>query len=200
MSLSRKHLIFTCLPEQVLFYFSAFLPISYCMKHFSSFLLGLSMLLALAGCGKKSDPTPATPALSAKTTLLTTPKWRITAIVGTTTFAGQTTTADGFTNQPSCVKDNFSKFNSDLTATYDEGATKCSTSAAQTKQGTWSFNAAEDQITVVDPSVPAGSVGNTITADLLQLTATTLQIKTTNTQTVAGYTIVSTATTTYAAF
>lgn len=163
-------------------------------------LVGASLLLALAGCSKKSDPTPAAPALSAKTLLLTAPKWRITAIVGATTFNGQTITTDGFANLQSCVKDNFSKYNSDLTLIYDEGATKCSNTAPQTKPGTWSFNAAEDKLTVVDPSVPAGTTGNTITADLLQLTSTSLQVRTTNTQTVSGYTVVSTATTTYAAF
>lgn len=167
------------------------------MKHFPSFLLGLSLLLILAGCGKKGDPTPT---FSAKTVLLTAPKWRITAIVGTTTFAGQTATIDGYAGLASCQKDNFLKYNTNLTAVYDEGALKCSTSTPQSKQATWSFNTAETQITVVDPSVPAGSVGNTITADLLQLTATTMQLKTTDTQTVSGYTIVSTATTTYAAF
>lgn len=169
------------------------------MKHFSSFLLGLSLLLTMVGCGKKSDPTP-TPSFSANTVALTAPKWRITAIVGATTFAGQTTTTDGYAGLPNCQKDNFLKFNTNLTAVYDEGATKCSSSAAQSKQATWSYNSAETQLTIIDPSVPAGSVGNTITADILQLTATTLQVKTTNTQTVAGYTIVSIATTTYAAF
>ena len=162
--------------------------------------MGASLLLALAGCGKKSDPTPATPSLSAKATLLTTPKWRITAVVGTSTFSGQTITTDGYAGLASCIKDNFSKFNPDLTAISDEGATKCSPTAPQTKQGTWSFNAAEDQITTVDPSVPVGTLGNTITADLLQLTTTTLQVKTTNTQILSGLTVVTTATTTYTAF
>ena len=169
------------------------------MKYFSSFLLSLSLLFTLAGCGKKSDPTP-TPTFSANTVTLTAPKWRITAIVGTFTFAGQTTTTDGYSGLASCQKDNFLKFNTDFTAISDEGATKCSSSAAQSKQGTWSFNKAETQITIVDPSVPAGSTGNTITADILQLTATTMQLKTTNTQTSGGYTVVSTATTTYTAF
>ena len=168
------------------------------MKNFSSYLLGLSMMLAVAGCGKNSDPTPTAKPVSANTTLLTTPKWRITAIVGTTTFSGQTTSVDGYAGLANCQKDNFSKFNIDLTAISDEGATKCSTSTPQSKQGTWSFNTAETQITIVDPSVPAGSVGNTIVADILKLTSTTLQVKTTNTQTISGYTITSTATTTYA--
>ena len=170
------------------------------MKYFSTLLLSLSLFFAVTGCGKKSDPTPAAPTLSANTVTLTAPKWRISAIVGTTTFAGQTVTTDAYAGLPSCQKDNFLKYNSDLTAIADEGATKCSTSAPQSKQGTWSFNATETQITIIDPSVPAGTTGNTITADILQLTATSMRLKTTNTQTVSGYTIVSTATTTYTAF
>lgn len=170
------------------------------MAKFSTYFLCLSLALTAAGCGKKSDPTPTANPLSAKATLLTTPKWRISAIVGTTTLAGQTQTLDGYAGLQACQKDNFLKFNADLTVSYDEGGTKCSTSAPQSKPGTWSLNTAETQLTTIDPSVPSGSVGNTIVADLLQVTATTLQVKTTTTQTVSGFTIVSTATTTYTAF
>jgi hypothetical protein len=170
------------------------------MAKFSTYLLCLSLALSAASCGKKSDPTPAANPLSANATLLTTPRWRISAIVGTTTFAGQTQTIDGYAGLQACQKDNFLKFNADLTMTYDEGGTKCSTTATQAKPGTWSLNAAETQLTTIDPSVASGSIGNTIVADVLQITATTLQVKTTNTQTVSGFTVVSTATSTYTAF
>ena len=157
--------------------------------------------LGLAGCSKKADdPTPTTPPLSAKTTLLITPKWRITAIVGALTFGGQTTTTDSYANLPTCRRDDFSKFSADLTVAQDEGATRCTQTDPQTRAGTWSFNAAETQLTVIDPSKPVGTTGQTVTADLLQLTSTTLVVKTTTTQTTSGITIVTTATTTYAAF
>jgi hypothetical protein len=169
------------------------------MSKLSTYLLGVSLVLVVAACGKKDDPTP-TPSFSAKTTLLTTPKWRITAVAATTTFGTQTVTSDGYTGQPACVKDDYIKFNTDLTAVKDEGATKCSTSSPQSRPATWSFNSSETEITTVDPSVPAGSVGNTITAEVLQLTSTALQLRTTTTQTSGGFTIVSTATSTYAAF
>ena len=161
----------------------------------------LLLVLALAGCSKKADdPTPTTPALSAKATLLTTPKWRITAIAGATTFAGQTTTNDAYAGLASCRRDDFSKFNADLSVVKDEGATRCSSTDPQTKAGTWAFNAAETQLTVVDSSLPVGTLGQNITADLVQLSSTTLVVRTSTSQTVGGYTIVTTLTTTYVAF
>ncbi|MBF9235967.1 hypothetical protein I2I05_01025 [Hymenobacter sp. BT683] len=167
-------------------------------KRFTHLLI-LSLALVAAACGKDGDPTPDKPAVSAKTALLTTPKWRITAIVGTTTFGGQTTTINGYASLPACQKDNFGKFNVDKSVVMDEGATKCSTTAPQSKTGTWSFNAAETELTTVDPSQPTGTLQHTVVAEVLQLTATALKVKTTTTQTVSGFTIVSTATTTYAA-
>lgn len=107
------------------------------MKKLSTYFLGAALLVFAAGCSKSSDPTPATPTLSAKTVLLTTPKWRITAIATTLNFAGQTTTNDSWTNQPSCRKDDFTKFNTDQTGVVDEGLTKCSSSAAQIRNATW---------------------------------------------------------------
>lgn len=164
-------------------------------------LSALFAALVLAGCSKKTeDPTPTTPTLSAKATLLTTPKWRITAIVSAATFNGQTTTNDSYATLRQCKRDDFGKFNADFSVVTDEGATRCTSTDPQTKTGSWSLNAAETQLTIVDPSLPAGTLGQTVTADLLQLTSTTMVIRTTNNQTVGGYTIVATATTTYAAF
>ncbi|MBJ6107579.1 hypothetical protein JAO73_01040 [Hymenobacter sp. BT523] len=170
------------------------------MRKPSTYLLGLALALTVAACGKKSDPTPTPDPVSAKTNLLTTPKWRITSSVGTTTFMGQTVTTDVYASLQSCQKDNFAKFNLDHTAVSDEGATKCSASGPQTKQGTWSFNTAETELTTIDPSVPAGSPGNTTVAEIQQLTATTLQVKTTTTQTSSGITVTSSVSTTYTAF
>lgn len=164
-------------------------------------LPALFVALALAGCSKKTeDPTPTTPALSAKATLLTAPKWRITAIVGSTTFNGQTTTTNNYALLPVCQQDDFYKFNTDFSAVADAGVVRCAPTDPQTKTGTWSFNAAETQITTIDPSRPVGSLGQSTTADLIQLTNTTLVVKTTTNQNLGGSTIVATATTTYAAF
>jgi hypothetical protein len=169
------------------------------MKKVSSYLLGLMLAVTVASCSK-DNPAPA-PTVSAKATLLTSPKWRITAIATSSTIGGQALPGgDGFTNQPACVKDDYIKFNTDLTAVKDEGASKCSTSSPQSRPATWSFNAAETELTTVDPSIPAGSLGNTIVAEVLQLNATTLQVRTTNSQNLGGTTYVVIATTTYAAF
>jgi hypothetical protein len=170
------------------------------MKKFSSYLLGLSLAVAVAGCGKKSDPTPATNPVSAKTALLTAVKWRITAIASTTTFLGQTVTGDSYASLPACQRDNFQTFATNLATTFDEGATKCSSSDPQTKQGTWSFNTAETQLTVVDPSQAATSPLRTATADIVQLSANAMQLRTTTTQTQGGVTVSVSLLTTYVGF
>lgn len=170
------------------------------MKNISSYLLGLSLALAVAGCGKKSDPTPAANPVSAKTALLTASKWRITAITSTTTFFGQTVTGDSYTSLSACQRDNFETFSTNLTTTYDEGATKCSGTDPQTKQGTWSFNTAETELTIVDPSQAATSPLRTATAEVVQLTANAMQLRTTTTQTQSGVTITVSLLTTYVGF
>ncbi|GAA4009518.1 hypothetical protein GCM10022408_22030 [Hymenobacter fastidiosus] len=113
------------------------------MKHDYFYALGLSLTLLLAGCSKdESGQAKPAPTLTAKETLLTAKNWRITAVVGATTFMGNTITVDGFKQMPACEKDNFYKDNADKTAVTDERATRCSTSAPQTQTATWSFNAA----------------------------------------------------------
>jgi len=170
------------------------------MKQFYAYLMGPLLVLGMAGCSK-DDPTPAAPAVSAKTALLATPKWRISAIVSAGTIAGQTIPPrDSFSGQSDCIKDNFWKFDTNLTVTQDEGALRCSPTAAQSRQATWSFNAAETEITIVDSSQPVGSLGHTVQGELLQLTSTTMQIRVTNNQPVNGFSSSVTATTTYTAF
>jgi hypothetical protein len=166
-------------------------------KTFTS-LAALSLGLLLAGCGSTGSSNP-TPSVSPRTQLLTTPKWRITAISQMLTFNGQTITSNAYAGVSSCRRDDFGKFNVDKTVVTDEGATKCLSAAAQTKTGTWSFNAAETDITVVDPNPTPGSIGNA-TAEILQMTSTNMQLRTTTTQTQAGYPITVVLTTDYVAF
>lgn len=165
-------------------------------KIFTS-LAALSLGLLLAGCGSSGNSNP-TPSVSPRTQLLAGTKWRITAIIAASSFAGQTITRDAYASVGSCKRDDYLKFETNLTLTQDEGATRCSTSSPQSKQGTWSFNTAETEITTVDPSIAVGSLGRTVVAEVLQLTSTALQVRTTNTQTQGGITVISTATTTYA--
>ena len=165
------------------------------MKNISTYLLGFSLALAAAGCSKETDPAPE---VSAKVKLLTTPKWRISAVVGATNIAGQTLTFDGMTRIPSCKKDDLTKFNTDLTGVSDEAASRCASADPQTKAFTWSFGKDETTLTIVDPAPTPGSP-TTATAEVLQLTSTLLQLRTTTTQVISGYTTVSTATTSYVA-
>jgi hypothetical protein len=169
------------------------------MKNLSSYLLGLSLVVATAGCSKKNDSTPA-PTVSAKTALLTAVKWRITGITSTTTFMGQTVTGDSYASLPACQRDNFETFSTNLSTTFDEGATKCSSGDPQTKQGTWSFNAAETELTITDPSQAANSPFRTANAEIVQLTANSMQLRTSTSQTQAGITVTVSLLTTYAGF
>jgi hypothetical protein len=169
------------------------------MKKFYSYSVGLCLAVALVGCGKddSDDAKPNTPTLTAKETLLTSKNWRISAVSVTHSFFGQTINSDGYAQLSACKKDDFIKYNADKTAVGDEGATKCSTSDPQTSSFTWAFNSAETELT------HSGTINGTATsvkAEVLQLTATTLQIRTTNVQTQSGVTSTSTATTTYTAF
>jgi hypothetical protein len=169
------------------------------MNKLYAYALGLCLTSAMVGCKKEdSDQAkPNAPTLTAKETLLTDKNWRITALTGTTTFEDNTITFDGYTALKECHKDDFIRLNGDKTALRDEGATKCASNDPQKVNGTWALNNAETEITF------SGSLNGTPReekAQLLQLTATTMQVKTTTTQNQSGFTIVSTATTTYTAF
>jgi hypothetical protein len=153
--------------------------------------------LALGSCKKNNDNTPATPT-SSKTDLLTAKSWRITAdkTTSTTSISPTSTTTDNYAASPSCERDNFIKFNTNKTAVYDEGATKCSTSDPQTESAAWDFNSDATKLTLTDPS---GS-GLAVQEDILELTATTLRLRITSSYTLSGITATSTQETTYTAF
>jgi len=94
------------------------------------------------GCKKKEDK-PAT--AQTKTQLLTANNWVLTAIMSST--LGETD-KDLFRILPNCIKDDFSKYNSNFTLIYDDGATKCNPSDPQTTNDVWSFNSDETILTV----------------------------------------------------
>lgn len=164
------------------------------MKKFYSYALGACLTLLMASC-EKDDVTPDGPKLTAKETLLTSKKWRITAIEGAITVDDFTSTFDAFARLPACQRDNFATFNADKTGISDEGTLKCSTTDPQTQNFTWALNA--DETTLTASGFINGSA-TAVTADLLQLTSTTMQIRTTTTQTQAGIVIKSSLLTTYA--
>lgn len=156
--------------------------------------LSLLLLAALAlGSCKKSDTSPATPS---KTDLLTAKSWRLSADKITSTVGTTSNTTDEYASSPACERDNFIKFNTNKTATFDEGPTKCNTPDPQTESGTWDFNSDGTKLTLTDPS---GS-GLAIQEDILELTATTLRLRITSSYSTGGVTATSTEETTYTAF
>lgn len=150
--------------------------------------------LALGSCKKNDDNSPAS---TSKTDLLTAKSWRVTAEKSTSTVGSTAgTTTDDYANSPACERDNFLKFNTNKTATFDEGATKCSTSDPQTQSGAWDFNSDGTKLTITDPS---GS-GLAIQQDILELSATTLRLRNTSSYTAGGITLTTTDETTFTAF
>jgi|GEM_PF-1284836 len=177
------------------------------MMKLSALFCGLTLAAAVTGCGSKNDPTPSTPAVSAKTALLTAKNWRCTASTSVVTFyiGGQTTTTslDGYAQFPSCRRDDFLKFDVGASGgtnpwTVDEGATRCTSTGPQTRTGTWSFNPAETQITLLDPTSPVRNLRNQV-VEVPVLTATTLQTIITVMDTVNTIPRRTVATNTYAA-
>ena len=137
------------------------------MKHYSTYLFALYLIVIAAGCTKKSDPAPA-PVLS-KTELLTAHNWRKT---GLTYNDGTHGTMDYFFTVPLCDRDNFLHFNPNNTVIEDEGATKCNANNPQSATYPWAFSNNETQLTFGPQYAP--------TTDIVQLTNTTLQLRQTN--------------------
>lgn len=124
----------------------------------------LVVCLAITGCKKKEkEPT--------KTDLLQNGKWKLTAA----NFNGLFDLLSSFKD---CQKDNTYTFNGNKTITADEGATKCSDTATQTKtEGTWAMQNDDTKLSVSGSSI-AGPLGAlSITADIVTLNNTTLQLK-----------------------
>lgn len=160
--------------------------------------LSLLLLAALAlGSCKKNDETAPTPAAPSKTDLLTAKNWRVTADK-TTTTVGTTasTTTDEYAISRACERDNFIKFNTNKTASFDEGATKCDTSDPQTQSGSWDFNSDGTKLIITDPT--SGSIA--LQQDILELTATTLRVRFTSSFSFGGVNETDVQETTFTAF
>ena len=175
------------------------------MTKFYAYTVGLCAVLLMAGCTKEDSdqakPTP-TSKLTAKEAMLTAKSWRITAISATATITADgispiTTSFDGYALLTSCQKDNFAKYTIDKTIVADEGATKCSATDPQTQIYKWSLNADETEMTV---SGKVNGADHTEKVEILQLTPTTMQVRTTTVLRQLDVTSTTKATTTYAAF
>lgn len=105
-----------------------------------------------------------------KTELLQNGKWKLTAA----SFNG---VIDILSNFKDCQKDNTYTFNSNKTITVDEGATKCKDSVAQTyTDGKWNLSGNDTKISLDGSSITEGFATGPLTADVVVLNATTLQI------------------------
>jgi hypothetical protein len=137
-------------------------------------LLLLSLGLAsLSACKKDSENAPANKATS-PSELLTAKNWRMTAY--TSSFAAASTaavTTDEYADTPACQRDNYAKFSTNKSVVFDEGATKCSTTDAQSETSTWDLSSNDTKLTLAAPQFGAFP----IPFDIIKLTSSTLQLR-----------------------
>lgn len=147
------------------------------------FVLTLSLTVVLSSCKKDKDVAPQT-----RTELLTNSNWKMTAstvspevpiyndegnIIGMS--------GDEYAQMEPCFKDDFTKFSTDYTVIFDEGATKCDASDPQTTSGTWAFKTNETILTVSED-------GFTMDLKILEITQSTLKLQYSDTYDTETYT------------
>jgi hypothetical protein len=103
------------------------------------FIMLLSgLILAGTSCSKDEDEKTNKDLLVGK-------DWKMTALTINPAVNSMT---DFYAFLPACTKDDLTKFNSDGTVNFDEGASKCDSGDPQTTYGTWSFNADQTVLSV----------------------------------------------------
>ena len=124
----------------------------------------LILCVGFTACKKKEkEPT--------KTELLQNGKWKLTGA----NFNGVFDLMSSFKD---CQKDNTYTFNSNKTITADEGASKCSDTAAQSKtDGSWALISNESQLSISGSSITGAFGSASIAGNIITLNNTTLQIK-----------------------
>ncbi len=141
----------------------------------------MKSIFLLAGClalVNASEKGPETTLPPSQLSLLTAKPWRVTALTSSTTSGtGIAKTTNEYAAMPTCLRDDFFKFNPDKTTLRDEGATKCDATSPQTKKYTWDFNGDQTQLLLT----PTGKTKADSPSDILELTATTLRLHTTTT-------------------
>ncbi|HEX8330452.1 MAG TPA: lipocalin family protein [Hymenobacter sp.] len=140
------------------------------MKSLSTYALLAAMAVVTVSCKKDDENKPA----PTKTELLTAKGWRLTDVK----IGGQSIYSLFITD--ACEKDNFIKFNSNKSATFDEGATKCSSSDPQTETGRWEFTTNETKLKLTDP------YGDVQEGEIATLNSTTLVFRDPNFDTGTG--------------
>ena len=153
----------------------------------------LLLAAALGSCKKDNETTPAT---ASKADMLAAKSWRISAQTSTYTINGTPIVTNEYSSMTACEKDNFLKFNANKTAVFDEGASKCDPSDPQTQNGTWELTANDTKLNLLDPS--QGSIS--IPFDVIALSATTLQLRSSYSYSANGISATQTEDVTFTAF
>jgi hypothetical protein len=142
------------------------------MKRFTLSVLTLATVASsfvFTSCKKdKDDPKP-----KSKTELITAKNWRVTGDIETEVIGGQTVTVDNYATYQPCDKDDYTKFDANKVFKDNEGTLRCNPAAPQETTGTWDFNSDQTKLLVNIPGLPI-----VVQSDILELTATTLKIKT----------------------
>lgn len=135
-------------------------------------LLLLSLgLAALSACKKDSETTPT---IATPTELLTAKNWRLSAYTsGFATAGAAAVTTDEYATTPACQRDDFTKFNANKSVLFDEGASKCNTTDAQSETSTWDLSSNDTKLTLAAPQLG----GFPIPFDIITLSSSTLHIR-----------------------
>ena len=125
-------------------------------------LLIVSLFLVTLSCKKDEEPS--------KKELLCGKNWILTAetVSPAINFNGVLIT-DLYAQMDGCTKDDISKFNTNGTYTFEEGATKCDVNDPQVwDSGTWVFNSDQTILVLTSPAI------GTVNAEIIELTSSKL--------------------------
>jgi hypothetical protein len=131
-------------------------------------LLGITAL-SLSACKKNSEPVPAP---DVRTSLLLAHDWKLAAQTLTFNHDGKAEIIDGYASTIECARDNTTRFNTDKSLTYAEGAVSCAPNL-QPQTGSWFFNQNQTELSINSPQLH----GATSVFQVLDLTEKTLQIR-----------------------
>ncbi|MBW6491975.1 MAG: lipocalin family protein [Lentimicrobium sp.] len=132
---------------------------------------GLTFIFSACKKDKEDDNPPI------KNELLTALNWRMTANSVSSEMPvydedGNITgySGDEYAQMETCFKDDLTKFDTDLTVNFGEGATKCDDNDPQTVSGTWAFKSSETMLAVNED-------GCTRDVNILELSASILKLQ-----------------------
>jgi len=120
------------------------------------------MILAGTSCSKDEDEKTNKDLLVGK-------NWKMTVLTINPAVFGVT---DFYAVLDACTKDDLTKFNSDGTVNFDEGASKCDSGDPQTTYGTWSFNADQTVLSVTSEGLTEAYTISELTDTVLKFSYT----------------------------